>query len=74
MSKWETTKALDISSMFEECQSLTSLDLSSFETNVCRKFDNMFKSCNENLTVLVDKAKSQNMINAIKDTVNVVNA
>lgn len=58
--------------MFEECNSLTSLNLSSFNTNNCKKFDDIFKGCNEKLNVVIDKQKAQNMIDVIKDSVIVI--
>ncbi len=44
-NKFKTGSALNLSSMFENCGSLQSLDVSKFDTSKCKYFDLMFKSC-----------------------------
>ena len=62
----------DMTKIFANCASLTSLNLSSFNTNNCKKFDGIFKGCNEKLSIVIDKQKAQNMIDVIKDSVIVI--
>ena len=57
--------------MFETCSSLEFLDLSNFNTMMCKNFDNMFGNCNENLHIIADSNKAMKMIQAIENTVNV---
>ena len=60
-----------MSEMFMNCSSLKNIDLSSFETSKCENFDKMFEQCNKDLVVFVDDEKAPNMIEAIKNYVNV---
>ena len=73
IDKWNTNRAVDMSSMFKECSSLKNVDLSSFNTKNCKNFDDMFQNCNADLEVKVDTQKCQNMVDAIKDHVHILN-
>jgi surface protein len=54
--------------MFASCSSLHNLDLSSFNTEKCKVFTNMFDKVDK-LTVKVNATTSRNLIDAIKDYV-----
>lgn len=57
-----TDAATNMSQMFEECSSLTSLDLSSFDTKNVTTMANMFKNCNGLKDIYVsDKFNTDNI-------------
>lgn len=50
-NKFKTDSALNLSSMFNGCSSLQSLDVSKFNTSKCKYFDSMFRSCSSLYTL-----------------------
>ena len=72
MTNFNTGNALDMSSMFESCVNLKSLDLSSFVTNKCKDFTNIFKNDN-GLVIIIDENNNQKLIENLPDYVNYTN-
>ena len=66
---FDTTSVSTMESMFNSCKDLKYLDLTSFNTENCKKFSNMFANT-ENMTVLVNSNNCNNMITEIQDFVN----
>ena len=56
----------DMSYMFSKCSKLHYLNLTQFNTSKCENFDNIFEDCND-LTLLVDEKKCENLISVIKE-------
>ena len=69
--KFDTTSVNTMESMFDSCKDLKYLDLTSFNTQRCIKFSNMFANT-ENMTVLVNSLYCDNMIDEIQEYVNLV--
>ena len=68
--KIDTSSITTMQSMFESCTNLRYVDLSSFNTNKCNKFTNMFANTT-NLTVAVKQSYCINMIREIEDYVKI---
>ena len=46
ISKWDTSRVVDMSNMFEDCESLKSLpDIEIWKTDQLKNCDDMFKNC-----------------------------
>ena len=61
MTKFDTTKVVDMSSMFDGCSSLTSLNVSKFDTSNVTNMSNMFKDCKNLTTLDVSKFDTRNV-------------
>ena len=58
-------------SMFDSCTNLHMLDLSTFNTEKCQNFNNMFNKA-DSMKVVVNQKTGKNLGEAIKDYVEVV--
>ena len=67
---FNTEKVKDMQFMFSTCIELTSLDISSFDTNACQNYENMFLNDTE-LNVVIDSSISPDLRKNIPDYVNV---
>ena len=58
--------------MFKSCDKIKNINLTSFNTEKCNKFDDMFSNCDKDLTVYVKSEHCSNLIAAIKNYAKVV--
>ena len=65
----DTALVTTMQSMFDSCTNLKYLDLTSFNTQACKKFTNMFANTS-NITVAVNSLHCSNMITEIEKYVN----
>jgi surface protein len=61
LSNFETDSALDMDNMFASCVKLTSLNISTFNTQNVEDFKNIFKD-DKNLELYLDSNKCKNLI------------
>ena len=59
---FNTINVVDMSSMFEDCQSLTSLDISSFDTSNVKEAPSLFQDCSSLVSLRYDKMNVENMV------------
>jgi surface protein len=70
LSKFNTAQVKDMQYMFFECSGIDTLDLTSFNTQQCTNFGSMFYGC-LSMTVLVNSKYCDNLIEKIKDFVDI---
>ena len=58
--------------MFGSCYELTSLDISSFNSNNCKNFTNMFKN-DKNLELYINSTLCKNLIDTVPEYVRIYN-
>ena len=63
---FNTTKVTNMEKMFFSCKSLTTLNLSSFDTHTCSNFNNMFEN-NIYLEIYINRTKCANLIEKLPD-------
>ena len=62
LDKWDTSKATSLQEMFEDCQNLTELDLSTWDTSSVDNMFEMFSGCSNLKTIYVsDKWTTANL-------------
>ncbi len=62
LSKLNTSEVTDMSSMFKDCQALTSLDLSTFSTDKVTDMNNMFNDCNKLTSLTLTSFNTENVV------------
>ena len=70
LGRIDTSSVTTMKNMFSSCTQLRHLDLYYFKTSNCRNFANMFENT-VNLTVRVNKANAQNLIDALPEDVEI---
>lgn len=60
--KFTTAKAQTIREMFRDCESLTSLDLSSFQTKECEQMEMMFMGCSSLKSIDLQSFDGRNVV------------
>ena len=67
---FDTSNVESMESMFSNCENIKTLDLSSFSTEKCSNFDNIFENCGVE-KVIIDKDKNKELIKKIPDGVEI---
>ena len=57
--------------MFYSCKNLLQLNLSSFKTEKCENFMNIFGECNKDLIVYINPNNNSRLIKKIENYVNI---
>ena len=72
LESFDTINALRMNNLFDSCINLKSLDLSSFNTEFCKDYTDMFKN-DEDLVIVIDKQYNEKLIDNLPDYVNYIN-
>ena len=70
--KFDTHNVETMESMFNKCQNLTFLNLSSFNTIQCENFDNMFKNSGVE-TIIINIDNNNKLLRNIPQNIDIVN-
>ena len=70
---FDTGKVENMEKMFRDCISLSSLDISTFKTETCQNFEEMFEN-DENLNLTLSYKSCQNLIKTLPSYVNTIDS